>query len=66
MVWDTGFVPGSNPFAPKVSLVDNLKQLNVTPDQVKYVGISHYHADHTSQLPSLPRRCSSAKAIGMR
>jgi glyoxylase-like metal-dependent hydrolase (beta-lactamase superfamily II) len=25
----------------------------VSPDQVKYVGISHYHADHTSQLPSL-------------
>src|SRR5215510_9825795 len=54
MVWDTGFVPGSNPNAPKVSLTDQLAQLKVTPDQVKYVGISHFHADHTSQLPSLP------------
>jgi N-acyl homoserine lactone hydrolase len=54
MVWDTGFVPGSNPNAPKVSLTDQLSQLKITPDQVKYVGISHYHADHTSQLPSLP------------
>ena len=27
----------------------------LTPDQIKYVGISHYHADHTSQLPSLPK-----------
>jgi len=54
MVWDTGFVPGSNPNAPKVSLLDQLAQLKVTADQVKYVGISHYHADHTSQLPSLP------------
>ena len=55
MVWDTGFVPGSNPNAPKVSLVDQLAQLKLTPDQIKYVGISHYHADHTSQLPSLPK-----------
>jgi N-acyl homoserine lactone hydrolase len=54
MVWDTGFVPGSNPNAPKVSLVDQLMQLKLTADQIKYVGISHYHADHTSQLPSLP------------
>jgi N-acyl homoserine lactone hydrolase len=54
MVWDTGFVPGSNPNAPKVSLLDQLAQLKVTPQQVKYVGISHYHADHTGQLPSLP------------
>ena len=55
MVWDTGFAPGQNPQAPKVSLADQLATLKLTPDQVKYVGISHYHADHTSQLPSLPK-----------
>src|SRR5262245_38217307 len=55
MVWDTGFVPGSNPNAPKVSLTEQLATLKVTPEQVKYVGISHYHADHTSQLPSLTK-----------
>ena len=54
MVWDTGFVPGSNPNAPKVSLTDQLAQLKIAPDQVKYVGISHFHADHTGQLGSLP------------
>ncbi|HZQ74275.1 MAG TPA: N-acyl homoserine lactonase family protein [Burkholderiales bacterium] len=54
LVWDTGFVPGSNPNAPKVSLTDQLAQLGIKPSQVKYVGISHFHADHTSQLPSLP------------
>jgi glyoxylase-like metal-dependent hydrolase (beta-lactamase superfamily II) len=53
MVWDTGFPPGANPNAPKVSLADQLAKLKVTPEQIKYVGISHYHADHTSQLPSL-------------
>jgi len=55
MVWDTGFVPGSNPNAPKVSLTDQLGQLKITPDQVKFVGISHYHADHTGQVASFPK-----------
>ena len=50
MVWDTGFAPGSNPNAPKVGIVERLKELNVTPEQVKYVGISHFHGDHTGQL----------------
>jgi glyoxylase-like metal-dependent hydrolase (beta-lactamase superfamily II) len=54
MVWDTGFVPGSNPNAPKVSLTEQLAQLKIKPEQVKYVGISHFHGDHTGQLPSLP------------
>jgi len=55
MVWDTGFMPGANPNAPKTSLVDYLAQLKVTPDQIKYVGISHYHGDHTGQLPAFPK-----------
>jgi glyoxylase-like metal-dependent hydrolase (beta-lactamase superfamily II) len=50
MVWDTGFAPGGSPNAPKVGIVDRLKEVNVTPDQVKFVGISHFHGDHTGQL----------------
>ncbi len=50
MVWDTGFAPGSNPNAPKTALADYLAQVKVTPAQVKYVGISHFHPDHTGQL----------------
>ena len=50
MVWDTGYTPGSNPNAPTVGIADRLREVNVTPDQVKYVGISHFHADHTGQL----------------
>jgi len=53
MVWDTGFAPGTSPNAPKVSLADQLKQVKVAPEQVKYVGISHFHADHTGQLGPL-------------
>jgi N-acyl homoserine lactone hydrolase len=46
--------------APKVSLVDHLGQISLNPDQIKYVGISHYRADHTGQVGSFPqarRRC---------
>ena len=54
MVWDTGYLPGSNPNASKVTLGEQLAQLKIKPEQVKFVGISHFHADHTGQLPSLP------------
>ena len=53
MVWDTGFAPGTTPNAPKTSLVDYLAQLKVKPEQIKYVGISHFHGDHTGQLNAL-------------
>jgi N-acyl homoserine lactone hydrolase len=54
MVWDTGLLPGSNPSAPTVPLVDQLAQIKIKPEQVKFVGISHFHADHTGQLGSFP------------
>jgi N-acyl homoserine lactone hydrolase len=41
--------------APKVSLVDLLAQIALKPEQIKYVGISHYHADHTGQVSSFPK-----------
>jgi glyoxylase-like metal-dependent hydrolase (beta-lactamase superfamily II) len=55
MVWDTGHAPTAGAVAPKVSLVDQLAQLGVKPEQVRYVGISHYHPDHTGQVASLPQ-----------
>src|SRR5258705_8774989 len=30
MVWDIGFAPGTNTNAPKIGIVDRLKELNVT------------------------------------
>ena len=50
MVWDTGYQPGSVPNAKNPPITELLKQINVNPEQVKYVGISHFHADHTGQL----------------
>jgi N-acyl homoserine lactone hydrolase len=55
LVWDTGNPVGATATAPKTSLVDLLAQLKVTPAQVKYVAISHYHGDHTGQVGSFPQ-----------
>ena len=38
-----------------MSLVDALAKADVKPDQIKYIGISHYHADHTGQIASFPK-----------
>jgi N-acyl homoserine lactone hydrolase len=53
LVWDTGYLPGSVPNATNKPLADLLKQIDVDPEAVKYVGISHFHADHTGQLGPL-------------
>lgn len=55
MLWDTGHAMTAGAVAPKVSLVDQLAQLQVKPEQIKFVGISHYHADHTGQVASFPQ-----------
>jgi len=55
MVWDAGQSMSAGAVAPKVGLVDLLAQMKVTPEQVKYVGISHYHGDHIGQANSLPK-----------
>jgi N-acyl homoserine lactone hydrolase len=55
MIWDTGHSMSAGAVAPKVSLVDLLGQINVKPDQIKYVGVSHYHGDHIGQVGSFPK-----------
>jgi len=55
LLWDTGHAMTTPNVAPKVSLVDQLAQINVKPEQIAYVGISHYHADHTGQVGSFPK-----------
>jgi N-acyl homoserine lactone hydrolase len=54
-LWDTGHAMTAANVAPKVSMVDQLANLGVKPEQIKYVGISHYHADHTGQVGSFPQ-----------
>ena len=55
MVWDTGHAMDTPKVAPKVSLVDLIGKLDVKADTIRYVGISHYHADHVGQVDSFPR-----------
>jgi glyoxylase-like metal-dependent hydrolase (beta-lactamase superfamily II) len=55
LLWDTGHAMTTPNVAPKESIVDQLAKIHVTPDQIKYVGISHYHADHTGQVASFPK-----------
>ena len=55
MMWDTGHAMTAPNVAPKVSLVDQLGQLGIKPEQIKFVGISHYHADHTGQVGSFSK-----------
>jgi glyoxylase-like metal-dependent hydrolase (beta-lactamase superfamily II) len=50
MVWDTGYLPGSTPNATNKPITELLAQMSVKPEQVKFVGISHFHADHTGQI----------------
>jgi len=55
LLWDTGHSLSAGAVAPKVSIVDQLAQLNLKPEQIKYVGISHYHPDHTGQVSAFPQ-----------
>jgi N-acyl homoserine lactone hydrolase len=55
LLWDTGHAMTAPNVAPKVSVVDQLAKIDVKPEQIKYVGISHYHADHTGQVASFPK-----------
>src|SRR5580698_7892713 len=52
LLWDTGHAMTTPNVAPKVSLVDLLAKLDLKPEQIKYVGISHYHGDHVGQVGS--------------
>lgn len=65
MLWDSGLPAGllgasvdpSAAFGPtlKIDLPTQLAQISVKPDQIKYLGISHNHFDHTGQASSFPR-----------
>jgi glyoxylase-like metal-dependent hydrolase (beta-lactamase superfamily II) len=55
LVWDTGYPTKESGLAQgnaptvKTPLVEQLAKLNLKPEQIKYVGVSHYHGDHIGQ-----------------
>ena len=64
MLWDTGFPEAllnakfnNDPISPRLNrtLVDQLKQIKIKPDDIDIVGISHYHSDHIGQAIKFPK-----------
>lgn len=54
MLWDFGNALDA-PEAPKVSLPELLKRIEIPADRIEFVGVSHHHLDHTGQLASFPK-----------
>lgn len=55
LLWDSGFSTNAGAVAPKASLIDQLGQMKLSPEQITYVGISHYHGDHIGQVGLFPK-----------
>ena len=64
MLWDTGLTDTliGHPFSNAAqtitlrrSLVDQLAQIGVRPEQIEIIGISHWHFDHTGQAARFPQ-----------
>lgn len=64
MLWDLGLgdqylgtpykTPNGSVWTVNQSLIAQLKQLNLTPDDIIYVGLSHTHFDHTGNAALFP------------
>ncbi|HEX8654876.1 MAG TPA: N-acyl homoserine lactonase family protein [Allosphingosinicella sp.] len=64
MLWDTGLTDAliGRPFSSAAqslrlerSIVDQLRQIGVRPEQVEVIGISHWHFDHVGQAGRFPQ-----------
>ncbi len=64
LLWDTGLPAAlagrsasEGPFrmSLRATIRDQLARINVRPEQVTFVGISHYHDDHIGQAAEFPR-----------
>jgi len=64
MLWDTGltdalvgntFDNAAQTLRLRRSLVDQLRQIDVRPEQIELIGISHWHFDHTGQAGRFPQ-----------
>ena len=64
MLWDTGltdaligrdFDNAAQTIRVRRSLVDQLAQIRVRPEQIELIGISHWHFDHTGQARHFPQ-----------
>lgn len=58
LLWDTGVAGPAKEWVFDITLkervTDQLKRIGVAPGAINYVGISHYHDDHTGQAADFP------------
>jgi N-acyl homoserine lactone hydrolase len=58
LLWDTGVAGPAKEWvftiALKQRVTEQLKRIGVAPSAINYVGISHYHDDHTGQAADFP------------
>jgi len=64
MLWDTGLSDAlvekplenaAQKLSLKRSIVDQLRELKIRPEQIELIGISHWHFDHTGQAARFPQ-----------
>lgn len=64
LLWDTGLTDAlvgntmdnaAQTLRLRRSIGDQLRQIGVRPEQIEYVGISHWHFDHTGQAGRFPQ-----------
>jgi N-acyl homoserine lactone hydrolase len=61
MLWDTGFSPSTiGKYKSMGSRMDRtlssqLQEINIAPERISIIGISHWHADHTGQAAHFPK-----------
>ena len=60
LLWDTGLsrraIGANHPVAKlERTITEQLAQIRVKPEQIEYIGISHYHGDHTGQATQFPK-----------
>ena len=58
MLWDTGVAGPAKEWvftiALKERVTEQLRRIGIPPNNINYVGISHYHDDHTGQAADFP------------
>ena len=60
LLWDTGLsrraIGGNHPVAKlERTITEQLTEIGVKPEQIEFIGISHYHGDHTGQATQFPK-----------
>jgi glyoxylase-like metal-dependent hydrolase (beta-lactamase superfamily II) len=59
LLWDTGVAKPAKEWVFTITLkekvTEQLKRIGISPADIDYVGISHYHDDHTGQAADFPQ-----------